>query len=415
MLGLILHPNCRGVVAALISLLAAVDAQAGQGAWRELDDAAYRATVGGKLLMVIQGPDDITKGAAHAPIAQAYTRGVLADSRLTKFFEFRAVPTYLCSGRPAVLRPSHEVDESTTSTLHQNVITYFCTPDQRVLHFLVGYPSTDQLLTELDWAYAVLAQLREAPVAQQPTLVQQAHREKLSSYPATVWDPLQAFTEKTVSPELSQHWKLATLVKTVASRRDERILAKYGAGWDGRERVALLRALRMHAELENQCGHQVLSVHPLVKLDQLTRPLFEEVAKKAYCQSPTNRQQLVRWFHRQKAGGKSCLLIVSDDNKPSDLLSQFSYRWRPKRAALRMLLEEFEVLELNRLELVCLLSDVGHPMSDRRMAAKTRFLLIDPQTGKMTSLTKRDGEARLQRAMRQALVPVSGEPMAAAS
>ena len=357
--------------------------------WLDYDAAVKASHESSKLLLVIQGPDDVSIPLSDCATAKAIQQTVFSDQRLKDFYQFRVVATYRATG-PPVLRAVDRKGrpDQTKSPSHANVITYFCAATNaqnvRVLHFVVGYPTPLWLQAQCDWAYTAFESIQGKTEDQTQTLLVDLHRQRLLAMGESVPNP----PRRTTLPEA---------LNLASQFRDRRLVSRYGANWTPRERQRLIGSLRPHAELQPLMSHQVGVLHPFVKLSELESFAFPILTKQSFWAPPQRRSNIAKWFAAQRSQGRPLLIILA----PTDAATSAepgTGLWQPRRKSVRQLLRRFDQLELNRTELICLLRDSELEVPSGSTFRSARFLIMK-RSGTDVSWLTDDDELKLFRLM----------------
>ena len=200
--------------------------------WRHFEEAQAIADRDDKLLIVVQGPDDCSIDLQECIFPREFAGSAFPDNGHSAFYEFRAVLSYRQSGKVQIQARKVDDKQRAKSRIARrnrgNVLTYFCTPEGKVLHFLVGFPTPELMQAETDWSFQLLRRLDGLTRYERATAVKEAHQRRLAERtigPMANWSAL-------LSNDMTGRPSLIKLAVSVAKQRDQLILRAIWHGMD---------------------------------------------------------------------------------------------------------------------------------------------------------------------------------------
>ncbi|HZL90234.1 MAG TPA: hypothetical protein VFB96_17855 [Pirellulaceae bacterium] len=359
----------------------------------------------GRLLFVLHFSGDFSAPPALGEEGKAYQALALSDERVLALLRERYVATFQQVGPPASLSLVAERKKKAAEPQQQHAMAYICLPDERVIHFVPGFVSATELLSELKWAESCYYDFIRFPAAEQPLAVRQMHLAAVSPADAKLY-----------GTEVKTRWLLDSPVRDASAAdltavvqgarqlRTTRLDERFGGPENALPVRAFYDALADHAGLEPSAGHLVLFEYPLVPLAQLAQPLYEAWTRDRFWQLQPRRQELKDWFVSRVGKGKPVLLAVTVEKPPiGEPERRQLIPWPPKDSDLP--LEEFEILELSLDELTLLTADAGLPTLTAQRGRLPRFVVYDRAGRRRAVLTTSDGITRLRTVMRASAQP----------
>ncbi|MDA0282226.1 MAG: hypothetical protein O3B13_14975 [Planctomycetota bacterium] len=252
-----------------------------------------------------------------------------------------------------------------------NVVTYFCTPDEYVLGWVVGPVSSDNLIAEAKLArnsQQVLDRWLQRDVETQREQMREHFLSQL--HPANrqdmrLWTNFKAEQRSPTDETVARTVSLAkgTRDKTLAMANAElRQLIKAGRY---RSPEVQAESTRVQNALKSDLSRMVIADLPLLTLDQVQRSVFEALANQAFEPRSARNDEFLATVNRNMVNGRLTILEVS-----YDLHSPVRDDERPE------LLDRFTVLKLTTKELTRLSDDLGHaPVESSRDVM--RFVLLN--------------------------------------
>lgn len=368
--------------------------------------AVAQAQREGRLLFVLHLSGDFAAASVPGEIGEGYRELALNDEQVQELLRSHFVVTFRHVGTPASLnlvavRGKLKVAEP----LQQHAIAYICLPDQRVIHFIPGFVTAEELLAELAWARNCYFDFVRFPDSEQPAAARQLH---LASAGA---DNVELFAkgmktrwllDSPVREDDVEH--LAAVVQQARKVRTTRLDERFA----GPENALLARsfydALADHAPLGPSPAHLILSEYPLASLDILARPLYETWTSDQFWALGPRRKELQSWFQARHGKGQPLLLAVTGSAPTGQPEAGQLFAW-PLSGKDGLSLKEFEVIELSLEELMMLVGDVGLAPLAAQRDDLPRFVLFDRAGRRRAVLTRRDGIAKLRTMLRTCAQP----------
>lgn len=393
------------VAVAAVVWIAAAAPSAEPLAWiADHDRAVESARQQGRLLFVVHLSGDFTDNSPTSRPALVYASLALVGDEVREFLSTRCVLTYRHVGHPTVFAPQeppgHKANHSQAGE-QEFAIAYVCLPDERVLHFIPGFVSDKELLSELQFAEACYFDMLRFPGDEQAQAVREAHLA--AARPAA----LEAF-HKLVRVRADQRPKgaaasgLETAIAAARQVRHERLAQRLGMNWQAREFAAVAAALAGHAALENDAAHLVLSDHPLPALEQIQRPLYEAWSGQRFWK--TRRYGDVRqWIALRSGKGRPMLLVVEGESPATSAKSaKDPLAWPLKTQQPLPYVEEFEVLTLCLDDLAAWLREKGLGPISHPAGHSIRYVVFGRSGQFVSAISQRDGVGKLISAMQAA-------------
>ena len=370
-------------------------------------DAALHARKEGKLLLVVQLSGDFAKNAADARELQIYKSIAAADSRVAAELHNRYIPLWQHVGEAEALRklpPAPLRSKAAAEQRTEYSITYICLPDERVLHFVPGFVTSDELLAELAWAEKCYAKVAAVPAADEELAVRQAHRAAAAKSDLALFH--KRFPSRWSGDALAEGPSTVDLPLGLSSARDtvaESLAQRVGGRWAGTDRPALLAALAAHGPIGRELAHMVLSEFPLISRSDLERPAFEACSGQRFWAATRRREKLAQWWKESLASGKPVLLVVADDAHAPTASRGDAFQWPPEKADSLPLLPLFACELVSIDELAALATDAPLPaMSYRAGQSPPRYLVFSAGGKPAAQLSKSAGLTRLSQALEAA-------------
>lgn len=257
-----------------------------------------------------------------------------------------------------------------------NVVTYFCTPEQEVLGWIVGPVAADQLAYAGEEALKARDALRRLDSDDERPEKMRDHFQSRLSVPVLntmrVWSSLSPedipnIDEATVSRVIGQaNATRNRLLGSVSSYNTA--LIKAGRFTNPAVRQA---SIKMTRAIRADETNMVLAELPLVSLKQVRRPVFERLARQRFEPRSARNDELFKKLTTSIAQRQPTLLIVTDGftQTPKDL---------PTHRELPRLEKVFLIQKVTRKELTRLSDDLNHDPPQRTKGA-VRYVLINGQ------------------------------------
>jgi hypothetical protein len=198
--------------------------------------AVNQARQQGKLLLAVDLSGDFLAGDAQSPEVKLYRALALADPRVAELLAARFVVTFRHVGQSVDVRVIAGKDER-NAPLGDYALAFVCIPGERVLHFIPGLVSADELLCELTWADALNRERLAASPADKEWLVRQRHLAAVSA------DNLKLFRESYDSkwregfqaPAARGPEALLPAIRAARKVRDQALLRRLKSNWPAHE------------------------------------------------------------------------------------------------------------------------------------------------------------------------------------
>lgn len=392
-MALLRHHRLLALACVLCWPLAGATAQEKVAWLSDRAEVAIQARKDGKLLLVVHLSGDFAKNAADSAEAKTYRAAALADPRVRKELSSRFVVLYQQAGEAEVLRKLLAAKTQPVRT--DFALTYVCLPDLRVIHFISGFVSADQLLGELAWAEKSYATIAGLPSADEPLVARKAHQAAIAKSDWALFE--RSFKTRWTAESLANGPSTVELpaVLTAAHGAVELSLAqRMGKSWQRLGAQNALPPLLAHGELGRDLAHLVLSEFPLVSLGDLERPAFEVCTGHRFWQASRRREALASWWKTETAGSKPLLLVVADDGLSQSASDASGHVWPPAKPETLPLLAQFAVQTVSLDELAAVASDAGLDPLTYRATNPPRFVTLAAGgkspvlLGKAASLTR---------------------------
>jgi hypothetical protein len=359
--------------------------------------ALTQAQKQGKLLFVVHVSSDFTKSPLESAEVKLYQTAALADARVRALLSQRFVPLLVGVGETTTL----QLPRNDKAASQEAAIAYVCLPDERVLHFVPGFPSTSELLKELAWAEQCYAKLAVVPTAEQSLACRREHLQRLA--PGDVALFWRRFPSRWNDSQPSTAASTVDLPEAVAAARStvDQVLANRLGLTQGQSRTPriqsnanqrddqpeVLAALAAHVGASGDLAHLILAEFPLAPLSDLSRPAYAAAGGRRYFTQPKRRTELARWWADAVRSAKPTLLVVSADdyynatsqNPAGRLFDSPQYVWPPQSPVALPHLRRFAVQVVTLDELSLLLADARLGEVRYVRERPLRFLLHDPR------------------------------------
>ncbi|MGI8979570.1 MAG: hypothetical protein ACR2FY_10115 [Pirellulaceae bacterium] len=393
-----------GVFVGLLISCGAVFAAEGISWIAELNDAARQAREQKKLLIVVDFAEDFTRAAGTTRSRNTYSAVTLADKRCRQILDSWFVLTSRSVGYPASISATLPVRGDPKVQGAEHAITYFLTPDGRVLHFLSGFVSTETFVKEATWTLECYADALRFPQEEQPLAVRENHLERIPADNALV-----LFSGHQKNPSEAD---VSRILAAARKQREQVLLARLGDNFTAPEAAKLLLAMATHGEVEADQAHVVLSEMPLIRLTELERPAWTVLTGQRFWQSTSRRSALCQWLKSALAKDKPVLLVVAAlqpvpaPSKP--VLDKVP--WPPKSNTVNKLLPLVEVGQLSLDELAALIADASLQSITTPVTMPPRFVVLYPGGMRLEVTTEEEGYTRLGRVLAGAVESAEKEP-----
>jgi hypothetical protein len=393
------------VAAGIVLLLPDCSLSAAEPIWTADRAAAIaQARKQGKLLLVVQLSGDFVVNSPDSPEAVTYRTAAFSNERVRQALAARFVVAYQqigpASGLSVVLPK-----RSKSPPPDDFAVTYVCLPDSRVLHFIPGFVTVDELLAEIAWVERHYSTLVQASAAEEEAVWRQCHVTKLPQVDAALFHSL--FSPRWQAGQLRDGPSTVDLpAVTVAARTtfEQTVAVPSAVGRDRRS----LHALAGHGALGVEFAHLVLSEFPLIALRDLERPALEAWAGRRFWSVSPRRNELAGCWQAAQQREEATLLVVADDPFAAKRGETDSFVWPP---ADRSWTEPPGCTDLlvSIDELAALAVDVGlDPIAYKANDGPPRFLLYRGGGRPELRINRGEGLTRLKQAL--AIAEKAGVP-----
>lgn len=386
-----------GFFVAILAVCSSVIAAEGIPWVTDLDDAAHQAREQKKLLIVVDFAEDFTHVPGASRSQKAYTSVTLAENRCKQLLGVGFVLVSRNVGEAASFSATLPTKGDPKVSVTEHAITYFVTPDGRVLHFLSGFVSAETFFKEAKWTLACYADAQRLPEAEQPQVFREGHLERIPSD-----NPLGQFSIQQAKPSEADAFRLLVAARKA---RESALLARLGENFPGTEAAKLLTTMAAHGEVEADQAHVLLSEMPLIRLVDVERPAWTVLTGQRFRQTTSRRDELRQWLKRAFAAGKPVLLVV-DAAQPVPASSRLVFDkvpWPPKSSTVKNLLPKVEVSQLSQDELAALIYDAKLPNITHPLSKPPRFLVLFLGGTRQEVISEEGGYTRLGRVLANAV------------
>jgi hypothetical protein len=384
-----------------VLLLAAAAAGEDRSLWlADRNEATRQAAGQGKLLLIVQFSGDFAVGGDASSEAATYRAAALADARVARLLARRFVVTYQQVGSAESLRRLSPVKNQPLRV--EYALTYICLPDQRVIHFIPGFVSSEELRAELAWAEQCYAQTLHERTAE-ALAARQAHRGAVAKADLPLFErAVQSRWRDDLLVNGPSTVELPAILAAACGTLETSLAQRLGQGWQRTTAAKAVPVLAKHARLARDAAHLALSEFPLVALGDLERPAYEAFTGERFWRASRRRQELADWLRRESSAGRPILLVVSDDAFSRELITTNPLVWPPAKSDALPLLPKFAVEVVSLDELAALTTDAMLGAIEYRAETPPRYVLLAASGKTMTPLFKGASLTRLAQAMNAA-------------
>lgn len=362
-----------------------------------LDEAAHQAREQKKLLIVVDFAEDFTRVTGATRSQKAYTSMTLSDKRCQQLLGVGFVLVSRNVGEAASFSATLPAKGDSEVPGTEHAITYFVTPDGRVLHFLSGFVSAEIFFNEAKWTLVCDADAQRLPEAEQPQVYREGHLERIPSD-----NPLGQFSIQQAKPSEADAFRLLVAARKA---RESALLARLGENFPGTEAAKMLAAMAAHGEVEADQAHVLLSEMPLIKLVDLERPAWTVLTGQRFRQTTSRRDELRQWLKGAFAKDKPVLLVV-DAAQPVPVSSKpvlEKVPWPPKSSTVKNLLPKVETSQLSQDELAALIYDAKLPNITYPSSKPPRFVVLSLGGTRLEMISEEGGYTKLGRVLANAV------------
>jgi hypothetical protein len=229
-----------------------------------------------------------------------------------------------------------------------NVVTYFCTPDMRVVHFVVGPVSAGQLLDEAAWAHRVFEDVKnrsideltkpqaEALARQQTDAVRREHIAMLGDQAGRI------LREAAINRAADKRSSAGSYYRAAAYGGESKKKARL-ARW-----ASLIWSVGGNKE---ERAHRVLAIDPMPPLVEIDSTVFQSLAGERVNDRDGSIERTMGKVTQAGKDGRAVLFVFYRSwghGKPAYLKGLYGNQ------SWRKLLRQFEIVELPLKELPAL-------------------------------------------------------------
>jgi hypothetical protein len=393
-----------GNFVAILALCSSVIAAEGITWVTDLDDADHQAREQKKLLIVVDFAEDFTRVTGATRSQKAYASVALSENRCRQLLDVGFVLVSRNVGEATSFSATLPTKGDPKVPGTEHAITYFVTPDGRVLHFLSGFVSAETFFKEAKWTLACYADAQRFPDTEQPQAFRDSHLERIPSD-----NPLGQFSIHQAKPSEADVFRLLGAARKA---REQALLARLGENFPGPEAAKLLTTMAAHGEVEADQAHVLLSEMPLIRLLDLERPAWTVLTGQRFRQATSRRDELCQWLKHAIAKDKPVLLVV-DGVQPVPASSKpvlEKVPWPPKSSTVKSLLPKVEVSQLSQDELAALIYDAKLPNITYSVSKPPRFVVLYSGGMRQEVISEEEGYTRLGRVLANAVESARDEP-----
>lgn len=241
-----------------------------------------------------------------------------------------------------------------------NVVTYFCTPQQEVLGWVVGPASAEQLIAAAEQARDAFEQIADDTERDEDQRRQRIRDHFLDElHPANrlsmrVWSNDSRDVARASGSDVTRILSLAkqTSARTlIPLHQRNRALIEAGRF---RNPVVRAESARIDQMIRDDEPQMVLAELPLISLEQIRRPIFERLARQRFEPRTKANDKLLAAVQASIAKNQPTLLILGGDylKLPYDL---------PPNPELEALSRQFGIHKLTSKDLTRLADDLNQP------------------------------------------------------
>ncbi len=364
----------------------------------DLDTASRQAAASDSLVLVVDVPHATPGDKAAADANNAFLHSSLANPAQLALIEHHFVPVLRHVGVPScILYQDSEhsgVPPPTRAAQQGRPVTYFCTANLQVLHFVVGYVGAGQLVAATQWTIenSRLTQEEAAGDATQwQTWMGTAHRDTLTeSTHRTLVKLSQRFRNSRSKHIPADSETVRAIVHAATRVRGQQALELMGANQQNEQDMSLVRLAALDGQLCD-AGHLTLSMLPLAKLEVLEQHVYEILAN-GHCYTPSTPRIRALQAHLQQcaARGRPVLCVVHQrPSKPGQLLPTSQHQRYLDHPAVKRRINDFEMIPLMEIELSALIPLLGQQPIEMNSWERLLFAVYD-QRGKRAGVVCAD-------------------------
>lgn len=278
-----------------------------------------------------------------------------------------------------------------------NLVSYFCTPDGRILNFVVGAVAPDAVLQAADWA---LEQHRAAGGADHAADFVSAHGN--AHLAALSPEFREAFAGFRANVDLPSPPPIDKLVKLAVEGQAKAMAPRFAHLSD--PRFESIRNNLARGSIAGSLPHLILSQRPLARIEDVDQVIFESLAGEAFNPYGRRNALLANQVKKNIDDRVPTLLVIEPQIDP-DLLpgdAQIASSL-PTSLSVKRHLESMRVVSLSNDELTWLLADLGQPTIAVRRGTVIQFVVLDAQGERLAALKEKTPTSVLARFMAKAV------------
>ena len=273
-----------------------------------------------------------------------------------------------------------------------NVVSYFCTPDLRVIHFRVGVVYAAELANEARWAAAAYHTMLRDPFDESGPAghLRRGHHEQVA---AETWEKYQAAGDAGPSSDKAGE-RVASVLATLKQMQAAHLPAGHPhLKWVKQRRVSIAGA-----------EHILMATSPLPKLREIEAPVFEIMAGEPYLPRSERSDELADLAKQAIAAKQPLLIVIRGDIESAELLGiEDAATTLQANSSVRKQLAEFRVLQMTANELTWLLADIDQQPIKSRWNDSVRYVVFNGHGELVASLMQRHTLSVLNRMLKRAI------------
>ena len=343
----------------------------------DLDTASEQAAKSNSFVLVVDLPKTTASDTATAAANKAFLLSSLGSPEQLNLVERHFVPVLRQVGVPNYIHYQHP-DQShlrnrTAAAKRGRPVTYFCTADLRVLHFVVGYVGADQLIAATQWTIDHSRMTRNeaaGDATQWQTWLGIAHRDTFPEATERALEKLSQRLRNSRSEHVTTDGEtVRAIVHAVSLLRQQRALELIGKKQQGTDDAAIVRFAALDGQLCD-AGHLTMSLLPLVGLPKLEQHVYEILADgHCYTQHAPRIKAIQAHMQQSSARGQPVLCVVHQRPAESGALSPTpQHQQYLDHPAVKRRISGFEIIPVLQVELSALI----HVLGQRPIEVDTR-------------------------------------------
>lgn len=296
-------------------------------------------------------------------------------------------------------RASSSKDSARLRKRGGNLVSYFCTPDGRILHFVVGAVSGNTLLEAADWAVA-----RRPPTSDRDPAADLAERHRGDHWEALPADLREAFAAQRAKEKLPAPPPVERLVELALDAQIQLLTSNQPAKPYPVVQNERYWSAIAGRQVAGALPHLILSQRPLADLDAVSKPIFESLAGETFNPYDQRNAHLAEQVRKNIEDRVPTLLVIEAQIDPKTLPGGTAVGSSlPTSRSVQRHLESVRVVSLSSDELTWLLADLDQPAIAVRRGASLQFVVLNAQGERMAALTDKTPISVLGRFLAQAV------------